>query len=688
MFPLKFTGCSELRFSRLKNVGESFGWVVRCESQYAVLRPNLKQLIREFRSSAPRVAREMGARVELRVFELRIRKQLSPLLSGVDVACGTLTELIAEIEARFLECGDVLQRQAEVTGRLKVQCATLRELAPSENRAMAFDRVGDLISEHLRMGEAFACEVERLAGTLEQHGKELNSLLKEQDILERAFAPMRVLQSFFRIESAGLSSEMQSLFHAVTLEMQRLQSEFSQNFSENAEALQNTRINVLATAAKLRSQAAHHIQVTRLKREEFVASRAKLDDERGKAVQRDDALEVAIKNLNQQIESVTFGLQFQDITRQKMEHVQASGREVLANLTGRADAAFRNKIYQGGVVCRVQAGQLGAVQTDLERATSTISTGLRAVIDELKSVERDALSMEDLSRITEEMDSLVRETGKTHRLASEMMRSSAASLTEAIESSRGFANATTGATDAMRRLAADIQMMGLNAQVQAVQANNGSLEVLSGAASEISREAASLSQDFQDKLIRATDGLNQLIQRSETSCDQMQAAYTDLTARDAETFRELEEEVGRNKSALETMGSLFQEMQREADALVEVVDLANVSREPLEKSQAAFLALSEFCAAQSAKEQLRSDNVVAEAMNRYTMASERAIHAAALSEVKTPNGEAPVGDLQTPPTAPAPVAGEVELFGPIQQPVPSKTNEVPEPSLGENVELF
>ncbi|HEU5080892.1 MAG TPA: hypothetical protein VFT72_16890 [Opitutaceae bacterium] len=641
------------------------------------LSKNLKQFLREFRSSAPRTKEELWNRVQLHVFEYRIRKQLPALAGGLEQTCGTISELIGEIEARFLECGRALRRQAELTGRLNLQCETLRKLAPHEGRSTAFDRVAELIGEHLSLGETFAHEVEQLAQILEQHAVELQQLLKEQDVLERAFAPMRVLQSFFRIESAGLSVEMQSLFQAVTVEMQRLQAEFATNFTENAEALQKTRADVLSTAAQLRRQASHHLEITRQKREEFMVSRTKLEDGRESSVRREEALARAIKELNQQIDSVTFGLQFQDITRQKMEHIQTAGREVLQKLGARSDAAFRTTVHQNGMLCRVQVGQLSAVQDDLERATSTITGGLQAVIAELKSVERDSLSMDELTRITQEMDALVSETGKTHRLTSDLMRSSAAGLSEAIRASRGFANATTGATDAMRRLAADIQMMGLNAQVQAVQANNGSLEVLSGAASEISRDAANHSQDFQEKLVRATEALNQLIQQSERVCQRMQSAYADLTSRDTTVFRELEDEVGKNKSALQTMGSLFQEMKREADALVEVVDLANVSREPLEIAKAAFTALGEFCLAHTAREQAKNDAAVAEALNRYTMDSERAVHQAAVAAAST----APTAPAEIPAPASDAVSASAEASAPAEAPKPTS-------DLGDNVELF
>jgi len=161
------------------------------------------------------------------------KRRLKPLLAQLQSASTPLAALSSEIEERFLACGQALHDQAELTTRLAQQSARLKAFGQhAEQSDTAIRRVSRLISTHLSLSEEFAREVERLAKSLDDHATHLQALLGDQQQLERSFAPMRFLHAFFRIESATLPAELQSLFHAVTAEIQRLYTDVTASFAE------------------------------------------------------------------------------------------------------------------------------------------------------------------------------------------------------------------------------------------------------------------------------------------------------------------------------------------------------------------------------------------------------------------------------------------------------------------------
>jgi hypothetical protein len=256
------------------------------------------------------------------------------------------------------------------------------------------------------------------------------------------------------------------------------------------------------------------------------------------------------------------------------------------------------------------------------------------------------------------------------------MGGSLASLTQAIQTARGFSEATTGATDTMRRLAADLHVMGLNAQVQAVQAKNGSLEVLAGAASAISGEAGALTLNFERKLVVTTEALATLVRGNEASHEKTRAHYETIQTQDAAIFHQLKEEHEASKALVQTVGSLLHQLKSHAAELLGSVDLADFSRDPIERTRTIFTSLVEVCSNASNGDALADQAVLAEVQSRYTMNSERDAHAAVLAGR---NSVTPV-----PPVSSAPGAGgDVELF---DEPAPAAS--VPSSQLGDNVELF
>lgn len=583
-----------------------------------------------------------------------------------------LARLSADIEERFLACGRALQDQVQLTTRLSAQSRRLIEFADRSATAedSALQRVSQVMTTRLTLGAQLADEVERLAETLERYAQHLQHLLGDQQQLERSFAPMRVLHSFFRIESAALPPEQQALFGAVTAEMQRLHGDVTASFAEHAATLEGTRQRVLAAAADLHALACRLDEVTRRKRADADRALARLHEELGRSRERNRQLESAIRSLDRATDAITVGLQYQDITRQKMEHVQAAARTLLEQWEHPDDTPFPRRTRIQQVLCEVQRAQLEAVQLELEQATTSISTGLRTLLDQLQRIEQECLSLASLNEITAGMDAALAEMQDIRRVTAELMHSSLASLSHAIQVAHGFARATTGATDTMRQLAADLLLVGLNAQVQALQAKNGCLEVLSSAVSQISSEAGTLTLQFETKLADTTETLTSFVHSSQAFHDQTAAQHRDLDATHEAVLHDFAAEHQSSQALVAEVASLLRQLGAQTDDLLSSVDLAEVSREPINDAREIFVALGALLARASSEAPVGDDAVLAEMQSRYTMDSERAAHAGVLAGAVT---AVAVGAVAAGTTA-----------EPVPQPAAAGDSSV----LGDNVELF
>lgn len=552
-----------------------------------------------------------------------------------------------------------------LTAQLSAQSRKLNEFGTrSDQGETAVHRVMLHLTAHLDLSDDFAREQERIAATLEAHAHQLQLLLQDQQRLERSFAPMRVLHSFFRIESAALPVEQQALFHAVTTEMRRLHDEVSVSFAADGAALADTRRRVLAAASHLHAQSAQHLATTAAKRAEVQRSLAHLTVTLERTRQRNQQLASAITALDRETDQITVSLQYQDITRQKMEHVREAADKVLAGFTPADRTPFRQRARVQQMLCQVQGVQLTAVRQELERATGSITAGLRTLLEQLDCIERDCLSVAGLNEITVEMDAAIAGVGEIHRVTAELMQSALGRLAEAIQTARGFAEAATGATGTMRRIAADLLLMGINAQVQALQAKNACLEVLSSAVSHISSEAGTLTLGFEHKLEATTETLAGFIRQSESFHEKIQAEHHAQAVRDEANFSELQSEHEAHKTLVTEVGAALQQLKRQADDLLASIDLADISRDPIERLSELFAALGTLCADAAGKDLPLDDDALADVHGRYTMASERVAHATALAPSR---GVAAAALLST-------------------EPEPAKANS--DAALGDNVELF
>lgn len=626
--------------------------------------------------------------LQLAIRRTGFQRRIRPLLQELRTAQIGLSALAEDVERRFLRCGEALRTEASLAAEIAAENRHLLSFdAAVTGGEAALARVAEGIRQKLSLSDHFAREIGKLAATLDRHNDRLAQLVRHQALLERSFAPLSVLRSLFRIESARLAPELRNLFSAVTLDMTRLEDVARECLAEQTRTLADARQRIEATAAQLRERARQQaVESAELQRQVDEALTV-LDGELAKARARNALIERALAQIDHEIGSATVSLQYQDITRQKMAHTDAALDDLVHGLEIRPERAhFDEHVGTQRLRCELQVLQLTATRTELENATHSVDAGLRGILGQLQHIERESLSRSDLDDVVRAMDAAVDQAAQVNRRAADAIEQALAGLGDSIAATRQLAANTAEATTSIGRLAFDIRLMGLNAEIQAVQVHHGGLEVLSGAAATVSMEAIAASNALEEELGRATFELHRILEASGVFHAATRDQHRALQAEQERLAGALDAEHAANRAALRRLGSLLARLREDTDTLLSAVTLSHATTAALDDAVACLgrvVGVCEAACAQPAGD--RSRGLLSAEAGRYTMESERAVHTG-LVRAEQSGAAAPV---PAEPLAQAPVIIGAAAGKGVPNASEGPREDPPEGAgLGANVELF
>lgn len=664
----------------------------------------------------------LGERMRRRVARRGSRLRIAPGLSRLSSERSRLADLAQRIERRFGDLGAVLRQQlASASDLTRHNQALLAWSGRIQTGEAALAATTSRIKSRLEQGEAFAGELDTLVSGLSDYRARIQQLCSDQTTMERTLSPLRIIHSQFRIESARLPVELQASFAAITMEIARLDEEVQANFEKHAASLHALKTQVGATADTLRAQAVSLGASAQERRVSVQQSLARIERMLESSGRRDRSMREVIVRINRDSGAIIVNLQYQDITRQKLEHIQTALEELVAPLPKRAQTPDR--LHRLGMLSRIQAGQIEGIQAELNQATSLIRGGLDAVLSHFQQIDTECFAGAALNDVIAEMDAMVTEIATTRTVTEELMLSSLQALDAATRQAHEFTQVTSRATGTMRQLANDIRLMGLNAQVQAVNVDLGSLEVLAGNAYSISVEAGRLIETFEADLQKSTEVLKSAAEASGRVHHDAQERWQTIRAEEVSLQQALQLEQQEVNRTLQGLVRTLDELKQQTDQLLGYSDLSDLSEGTLEQARAVLLTvatdLDDVCRATDREIKPDLSDVAA----RYTMDSERTIHAAVTgvvlsavvpAAVSTAAGGAEVADfglelftdVASPdataaeesrhevPTAGVPVPLPADFAADAAPAVPDdpvKTAAVEGPpvaELGDNVELF
>ena len=324
---------------------------------------------------------------------------------------------------------------------------------------------------------------------LQHANNRIDEFINIQAELQRTIAPLKYIQTLFKIESAPLGENVQAMFGALTLEIEKLHDQICELFTTKFLELREIQRTVRQVIGELQTQTDNLWDGISREKSQIDQSLAKLQHELLENQQREPRISRVGKEINQDIQRIVIGLQYQDIINQKLQHTSAALTQIEEQLAAAAGPELLNQS------CRLEAGQLEAVRQDLAGAETAVKSGVKNILNRLVSADSQCLSLAEFEQLTTSADGMVQVLFDVFETLRNQTAATAASSAAAFDKLRPIGGLASDLTRVVRDFSQRIHLIGLNAQVQAAQVGNGgALEVLSARTSEISRATTQISE--------------------------------------------------------------------------------------------------------------------------------------------------------------------------------------------------
>jgi methyl-accepting chemotaxis protein len=443
-------------------------------------------------------------------------------------ACFGIKGIIPSSEKDFLAIGDHLSAFADKAGRI---CET----AFATSQLLGTDSIKDTtakmrqILEFAASGAGAAQDAlkENIA-TLQGMIAQINKISMDLNDFSRYLKRLRVLGISTRIESSRFL-DARFRFESLADEVARSASVIELRHKEMC-----TRMDILSAAMvkvlekALKTDGSQHTNAA-LIMEKLSLALDHLKEKQASASMTMESLSIRSNDLVANISQVIMSLQFHDICRQQMEHVDQTVEDLILLLKKQAgleeeameqDASLGSSCASAHRICRLQLAQLSYTKETIVEAVQRIADSMDNIADSIDSMNHDIrtmLSSEDdegesyllrLEEGAEQVLSLLDENRKTED-----------QLGNAICSVRETSASISESVLAIQDIVDDIKLLSLNARIKAAMAGQEgrSVSVLSEAIERLAGDMNKVSDDLSCSFSTLLKGASELGSRGETA---------------------------------------------------------------------------------------------------------------------------------------------------------------------------
>lgn len=621
-------------------------------------------------------------------------RELGGSTGTLQIRLDKLPDVSRHLEKQFLSFQDTLEKLSAASQDLITHGQAVVQMASGQDTGeVSFEAIFAVLRRPLDYLSATDAAMQELVNGLRRCLDTMHRLLDVQNTLEAILAPLQITQVMFRIEAANLPSESKQVFEAVTEKMGVLQRQVQSVFTEHARVLAELHGNLRSAVEALEERMADQGHKTLEKRNELDAYLARLLEQIQRNAQRDVALTGASQELRALVGKAIMALQMQDIIAQKLEHGRSGVREVLDAFTACTPARQNECLETVTALTRIEAAQLGAVITDLHNCDRSLHEAFGGVASLLEKLNADCIMLKEFSEITASTNGSVQGFLDSLDEIRQMIAGTLATARLAEESVSSVRDATAGLTSTVDGVAQEMRLIALNAQIQAIQRGEGTgLGVLAAHSAEVSRsvtvistEIASKVQEVAQSVAEQSDRMHAVRTSGEAQQQQLQQASEQHEAA-LHQFRD------RTLSEFRATGAALDTARSLGAGIVDLLELGGAI-EQIGQLRASVDELHSRSAA--VKRLFGSENAALDLGNvekRYTMASERLVHATA-NAAAGPGTGAALDEVELWGDEPTAAASEtVELWGDEPTAAASETVELwgeePAAAVSQAVELW
>jgi len=482
-------------------------------------------------------------------------------------------------------------------------------------------------------------KMERQIKEIEDESRRSNGILVQMGgLLQLLYEPIREFRKIVkallaigfttRIESGAVGSCVGD-FEGLAYDVKRLAEVIGEKSSTILEELSILEHQITAVIQKMQSLQGDASQNVRKRVENTKTLTLALMEKRLSLNENTEFLAENTFQISRHIGEIVASIQFHDIVRQKVEHVQMALERLQKEIyeAGGADDSSAHLI--AGEICRIQIDQLRNAETELRDAVQKIVESLREVglnVNEMAS---------ETMRISGAADHENTTFFSQMEPAFDFVRSMLAATSEVNQQSSNLIGSVVGRiadlsyiVDEIEIIGAEMKVVASNAGIRAAHAggNGASLGVISDAVQSLSGEALfqtmTLAREFREISVQAS-GLKQSLEDGRASREEN---ISELEHKGKESFQFLH---GLNEEFLSLLGGIREEADSLSKDLLVAGSSLNVHEKGRETIESVIAGLKNFSTAErepEAMDGLRDSSVFQEIMERYTMESEREIH--------------------------------------------------------------
>jgi hypothetical protein len=373
-----------------------------------------------------------------------------------------------------------------------------------------------------------------------------------------------------------------------------------------------------------------------------------------------------VREIDREAGAVVVSLQYQDITRQKMEHVRTGLEEILARsqssglFGGATDLSYLHQ------ACRLEALQSKAIHEELDGAVTTLLSGVRGMLDRLGRIDRECWPRAEFRQAKEAIEERVRVLREAMGEVGAMLPTVAAGAAEAITLLSSFGDVAASVATTASEMAEDMRMIALNAQVQAAQAGEAGagLLILAERTYLISEEIKLVTRSIGSEFTEAARQLENAVGEGAQLQARIDATHQPLLATRNRVEQGLLGYRSSTVEVLQQLRALLEKIEQEAAEILPELENDQALGRPLMRLHDELAAIAntvESFAGFAPGGHAQPEHFDA-AQRRYTMDSERAVHASALAGAGVVAGGVELFTDDAPSSAPSSPDSNVELF--------------------------
>lgn len=355
----------------------------------------------------------------------------------------------------------------------------------------------------------------RLVERLRIHQRQMDNVRHHEAVLHQMVAPLKFIQTLFRVESATLPPEVQSVFTGLTKDIDNLQVKITEIFGEQFHSLSTARHTVLGLIEHLVQQTARQESISREKQRRIQSSLEDLGKDLDENQKRDVRLTKTSRAVAEALDHLVGGGESRNQAVRRTEDALMGVAEMLDPLhaggSGDASRTTRQLDVIHSSAVRL-LGQLQEAKRDLARTDIELRRSFESLARDTADIDKECMSLGSFKSLSAAEDGMVQSLLEIISELRDALSDTAVLQQGAYDTIRPLGGLASNLTGVMRQVSVNIKLIAINAQIQAAHVGQGTgLEVLSERTSRISDEIYQLNKEVGTDLDGMVGGLDEIV---------------------------------------------------------------------------------------------------------------------------------------------------------------------------------